>query len=71
MRVQPNPSTGTFHLTVSGSGMLRIWDMQGREILQRPLQAGSHSLFLSQSGLYLLRFERKGYTPELQKVIIE
>lgn len=62
IEVFPNPTTGSFFVNVPSSGVIHIYDLQGKMIMNTSLPVGKTELSLPQScspGLYMINFTDK------------
>lgn len=64
----PNPSTGDF--TVSGEGMLSIYNVIGECIFTETID-GTKTIHLNNSGIYMVKMTNKQNVTFIQKVIIQ
>ncbi|HNY75732.1 MAG TPA: T9SS type A sorting domain-containing protein [Bacteroidales bacterium] len=64
----PNPSTGDF--TVSGEGMLSIYNVIGECIFTETID-GTKTIHLNNSGIYMVKMTNKQNATFIQKVIIQ
>jgi hypothetical protein len=73
-RVYPNPSKGYINITVKGkpSGVVRIFDLAGREQLQQKIEQNQTQLDVHalRKGMYLLKFNN-GKESTTSKILIE
>ena len=56
-KVYPNPSSGIFQLQIQEEVQLEVYDLMGKMVLQKNVQAGAAFFDLSQyaSGVYILK----------------
>ncbi len=76
-RLYPNPASEVFNLVVDGEyafGMVRIFNLEGRMVLEEELEPGSsqHTFSLNgwAAGIYLIRIETDGAV-EMKRLIVE
>ena len=57
VKVYPNPSSGIFQLQIQEEVQLEVYDLMGKMVLQKNVQAGAAFFDLSQyaSGIYILK----------------
>jgi len=72
INLYPNPSDGNFTLSLQESGILKVYDLTGKMILQTYVLSGNNSISIdnASSGLYMITVTRENST-RMIPVIIE
>jgi cyanophycinase-like exopeptidase len=72
IQIYPNPSTGSFHVTVSeNNATITIRDMLGKTILQQPAIGNSCDLELKQAGFYMIHVTTTSGTTSKKLIVKE
>ncbi|MDR2556446.1 MAG: M6 family metalloprotease domain-containing protein [Bacteroidales bacterium] len=69
VKIYPNPNDGKFVIDVAETSIVRIWNMAGTKVIENRI-TGSNTLFLKQSGIYIVQIISEKSGNVLTKKII-